>query len=105
VSATVPAGAAFAAGAGQISGTVTDAASNTPISGVCVDAGYGGLLHATTDAAGHYEFDNLDDHSYTVEFSDCSGNDYLLQYYDNVSTAGAAARVPVVVPAAVVAAR
>jgi putative cell wall-binding protein len=92
--AVAPAGAAFAVGVGQISGTVTDAGTGTPIAGVCVDATYSGnTLHLTTDAGGYYEFDSLADDSYVIEFSDCAGTDYLSQYYDGASSSATATSV------------
>jgi carboxypeptidase family protein len=87
---------------GQISGTVTAAASKDALSGIEVCAysklsELGGELGehcATTDAAGEYTVAGLPAAEYTIEFYSLAG-EYATQYYDGRSSFLEATKVPV----------
>ena len=104
-----PASDAVAA-TGGISGTVTDATTHAPLSGVCVTAyaSSGNPSFATTDSSGAYAISGLANGSYKVDFQtsgQCTSGsgvarNYLDQYYngepapaeaDAVSVTGATA--------------
>lgn len=69
---------------GTITGTVTDAASGTPIQGICVDAfavsypSNSDTSQACTNSSGVYTIHGVEGgYSYSVQFSDNSGQGYL----------------------------
>ncbi|MGZ6711199.1 MAG: carboxypeptidase regulatory-like domain-containing protein [Solirubrobacteraceae bacterium] len=70
---------------GQITGTVTDAVTGSPVANECVGAFAGTSVvgSATTDASGHYAVMGLAAGSYTIGFQTCGGGNYLPQYYNN----------------------
>ncbi len=79
---------------GEISGTVTDASTRTPLSRVDVFAlGSGEAFagEARTNASGQYTIPGLASGSYKIEFIELgSGSAYIIQYYNNQpSPAGA----------------
>ncbi len=96
-------GGVVAAG-GEITGTLSDAAS-APVAGLCVNAIVGGVSVATavTDATGSYTLSGLSASSPVVEFAPCGAAGltpgYLAQYYDGspggASSATNAQPVPV----------
>ena len=71
---------------GQITGTVTNATTGTPIANICVgiyDTSNNFVGSAFTDSAGHYTATSLADGRYKVGFHACSGGNYLTQYYND----------------------
>jgi hypothetical protein len=86
---------------GQISGTVTTAASKAALAGVevCAYSGlseFGGELGehcATSNAAGEYSVSGLPAADYTVEFYSLGG-EYATQYYDGKASFLEATKVP-----------
>jgi Carboxypeptidase regulatory-like domain len=99
---------ALGSGSGQISGTVTAAASKAALAGIEVCAysklsEIGGELGehcATTDAAGEYIVAHLVAAEYTVEFYSLGG-EYATQYYNEKASFLEATKVPLVEGAAV----
>jgi Carboxypeptidase regulatory-like domain len=91
---------ALAAEPGQISGTVTNASSAAPLSGVEVCAheqyrGPGGSSGcASTEPNGEYTITGLKAGEYKVEFS-ARGRNYLSQFYDGKTASSEAQLVPV----------
>jgi hypothetical protein len=86
---------------GTISGTVTAAADETDLGGICVDASQingTGFENATTAADGSYSISGLGTGQYTVEFSPNCGNaeNLLTQWYNDQTSAIAADPVSVV---------
>ena len=79
---------------GDISGTVTDAASGAGLSGICVVAG---STSATTGTGGTYTISGLAAGSYIVTFEDGCGNTstYAVQYYPGMALITGAASVSV----------
>jgi hypothetical protein len=90
-------------GSGQISGTVTAAATKTALPGIEVCAypklselgGEFGERCATTNSSGEYSVSGLTEAEYTVEFYSLSGT-YVTQYYDGTSSYLEATKVPLV---------
>lgn len=84
----------------QISGKVTDAVTQAPLSGVevCAYAQGGGEVHrcANTEPSGEYKIYGLPTGSYIVEFSDVTLG-YVTQFYDDQTSPINAQHVPVVV--------
>ena len=84
---------ASAAGTGQITGTVTDAVTHSPIEDIEVcayqasDFEYAGC--DLTDSGGHYDLIELGTRSYKLEFSSWyeSNLDYVTQFYNDKETA------------------
>ena len=82
---------------GSISGTVTGPSSN-PLAGICVNAfDSGGNIASlgSTDASGNYTLSGLSGlgltpGDYRLQFSDCSFNNVLSEYYNDKSTLAAA---------------
>ncbi|MGO8961877.1 MAG: carboxypeptidase regulatory-like domain-containing protein, partial [Streptosporangiaceae bacterium] len=74
---------------GIVSGTVTDAATGKPLSGICVGAEAGG---AVTRANGQFRIDQLAAGQVTVEFLGGCGStgSFAPQWYPGVSSQGAA---------------
>jgi protocatechuate 3,4-dioxygenase beta subunit len=73
----------------SLSGTVLDATTNNPISGICVSAqsNSGGFGGQPTDANGNYTITGLPAGTYSLVFSDCSGvTNYATTYYDQNSS-------------------
>ena len=97
-----PASVGQIANAGQISGTVTDAASKAALAGIEVCAysklselgGEFGEHCATSNAAGEYTVSALPAAEYTVEFYSLAG-EYSTQYYAGKSSFLEATKVPV----------
>jgi hypothetical protein len=89
--------AAMVAG-GQITGTVTDRATNSTLAGICVeayDSSGGGVASTQTNSSGVYTLSALATGSYDVGFADCSaGPDfagtYVTQYYTGKATLASA---------------
>ena len=82
---------------GQISGTVTNAASKMPVSGAAVTAyttGDSYVTNTSTNAKGEYTLPGLTTGSYTVGFN-ASTQDLVPQYYEDKSTLGEATSVGV----------
>ena len=81
--------AALQAG-GQITGTVTDSSTGSPVSGILVYAMTTTgqfLTSAQTNSQGGYSLGGLTTGSYTIEFSTSSSTqNYLPQYYNNRTT-------------------
>ena len=68
---------------GQITGSVTDAATGAAVANECVtvyDAS--SSFSITTDSAGHYTLSGLATGNYTVSFQSCGGGNYLPQFYN-----------------------
>ena len=84
---------------GQITGTVTDASTGSPVSGIWVYAMTTGgqyLTSAQTNSQGNYSLGGLTTGSYTVEFYESSSTEnYLPQYYDGKTTLQNADAIPV----------
>ncbi len=82
---------------GTVSGTVTDAATHAPLSGICVDvwdsAGYSSS--GCTDSSGVYTTGGLPTGTYYVQFYDGSGRGYLTQYYNGQTDISQASTVAV----------
>jgi hypothetical protein len=77
---------ASAAPSGEITGTVTDAATHQPLEGigVCADHLAGGGSCATTDRFGEYVIGGLEEGPYRVEFfSSFSARIYLTQFWSD----------------------
>lgn len=74
---------------GQISGTVTDVATESPIAGILVCAESVSPAEVTycdmTDSEGKYAVNSLPTGSYRVEFSVTRSPNYITQYYDGKS--------------------
>ena len=71
---------------GQITGTVTDAATHAAVANECVsayDANGGSVGFGQTDSAGRYTVSGLAAGSYKVSFYGCSGGNYAPQFYNN----------------------
>ena len=72
---------------GEISGTVTDASTHTPLSNINVFAIGSGEVFAgvaNTNASGEYTIPGLASGSYKLEFIELgSGSPYITQYYNN----------------------
>lgn len=81
---------------GSITGRVTNAAS-APLEDICVRASDpgGSSVVALSGADGRYSVDGLAG-DYTLRFSDCSGQGYLTEYWDNQPTVATATTVSVV---------
>lgn len=87
---------------GAISGTVTDSATDTGMSGVCVQAaqsGTNGIYSTTSGPGGSYRIPALASGSYVVSFSsscaDPSAGPFLQQWYRGASSAASATSVDV----------
>jgi hypothetical protein len=89
--------------AGSISGTVTDnAATPTPLAGICVSAqdGAGHFAGAPpTTSTGSYTLPRLAAGRYQVLFSDCFGGNHIRQWYSNVTVSTGATPVSVAIGA------
>ena len=84
---------------GQIQGTVTDASTNAPVSGIYVYAyaANGAFVSEATSAAdGSYTISGLPTGTYDIEFNAANqSQNYVPQYYNGQSTFGAANAVAV----------
>ena len=72
----------------EVSGTVTDAASHSPLQGVQVtfsSAGTGTVTSATTDAQGHYALSGLPAGSYIALFTPPDASRDVTEYYNGVA--------------------
>jgi pimeloyl-ACP methyl ester carboxylesterase len=81
-----------------IAGTVVDAASTLPLSGICVQAFPAGSAvspsgEATTDASGGYRITGLAPGSYDVEFAGCGSTPYAPAWYSGAAAVGGAETV------------
>ena len=96
--ATTPAiNAAMVAG-GQITGTVTDRATNTALAAICVQVynSSGAVAASTqTNSSGVYTLSALPTGSYHVGFLDCNADTYVTQYYNRKTTLASADPVAV----------
>ena len=72
-----------------ISGTITDA-TGQPLAGICVLAqGSNGYFSgAPSDVNGNYEISGILAGSYQILFDDCSGGEYISQFYASTSLEG-----------------
>ncbi len=80
--------------AGRISGTVTADTGGAPLEGVCVyaqDPNTGGYGYGSTGPSGTYDVGGLRAGSYRVQFSDCSGGDYVTEVFDDTYSGSAVA--------------
>jgi len=83
---------------GQITGTVTDSATQAPLAGICVDVfdSSGSILGSvSTDANGVYTSPRLAVGSYRVGFFNCGASTYASQYYNDQATLASADPVTV----------
>ena len=83
----------------SISGTVTDAGSGEPVSGVCASAvpvgadPWDSAGAACSDDQGRYSITDLDPGSYEVRFADNEQRRYVTQWYDGATDRAAATTV------------
>jgi hypothetical protein len=81
---------------GQITGTVTDSATNAALLGICVqayDSGGGKVASTQTNPSGVYTLNALPTGAYRVGFADCaadSAGSYVTQYYNGKATLASA---------------
>jgi hypothetical protein len=83
---------------GKISGTVTDLSTTAPLANICVDAldSTGNFVGGTkTNSSGQYTLTGLPVGSYKVEYIDCSGSGYLVEYYNGKGSIASANPVSV----------
>ena len=94
---TVPEIDAVLSTGGHISGTVTSDETGLPLAGICVSAYTDdfGRGSGPTGPDGTYDIGGLPTSGHTVLFEDCGTDDYLAEYYDDVTDEGDAALVAV----------
>ena len=87
---------------GSINGTVTDAGTDAPLPGICVeinDAAFTFGIFDSTDANGSYSVGGLPAGDYKVSFFDCGdGSTYLTEWYDDKPDFDSADLVAVIAP-------
>lgn len=82
----------------SITGTVSDATTGNPVSGVVVevyDANDDFVTSTTTDSSGDYSVSRLADGSYEIEFDGSAVANYQSQFYDDESDLGSSDPVTV----------